>query len=134
ENFEALREDLIPPFDLAFSALVTDLEERGLLDETLVVVAGEFGRTPKVTLATAGREHWPDCFTVVLAGGGIRGGQVFGKSDRIRAYPAECPVSPADLTATFFHCLGVVPHTEKHYTHALPLQTSKGYLIHQLEC
>ena len=132
ENFEALREDLIPPFDQAFSALVGDLQERGLLDTTLVVVAGEFGRTPRVTLATAGREHWSDCFTVALAGGGIRGGQVYGRSDKIGAYPAEFPVSPADLSATIFHCLGVDPHSEYHDAQGRPYMASKGNPIREL--
>ena len=91
ENFEALRDDLIPPFDRAFSALIADLESTGQLDETLVVIATEFGRTPKVTLATAGREHWPNVFSVVLAGGGIRGGQVHGASDRIGAIRPKRP-------------------------------------------
>lgn len=132
ENFEALKEDLIPPFDQAFTALVTDLEQRGLLDETLIVVSGEFGRTPKVTLSNGGREHWSECFTVLLAGGGIRGGQVYGKSDKIGAYPAEMPTSPADLTATIFHCLGVDPHTETHDQHGRPFVISKGNPIREL--
>jgi uncharacterized protein (DUF1501 family) len=132
ENFTALREDLIPPFDQAFAALLTDLTASGLLDETLVVVAGEFGRTPKVTLATAGREHWSECFSVLLAGGGIRGGQVYGQSDKIGAYPAESPVSPADLTATIYHCLGVDPHRETHDHLGRPFVLSKGNPIREL--
>jgi hypothetical protein len=126
ENFEALRDDLIPPFDQAFAALITDLESSGQLDETLVVVATEFGRTPKVTLSTAGREHWPNVFSVLLAGGGIRGGQVYGGSDRIGAYPAESPVTPGDLMATICHCLGVDPHTELHDQFERPLSLCKG--------
>src|SRR5262249_13157407 len=82
ENFEALRQDLIPAFDQAFSALIADLESTGELDETLVVVATEFGRTPKVTLSTSGREHWPSAFSTLMAGGGIKGGQVYGATDR----------------------------------------------------
>src|SRR5262249_52922066 len=126
ENFEALREDLIPPFDRAFAALIADLDSSGRLDETLVVVATEFGRTPKVTLATGGREHWPYVFSVLLAGGGIRGGQVYGASDRIGAYPAEAPVSPGDLMATICHCLGVDPHSELHDQFDRPLTLCKG--------
>jgi len=126
ENFEALREDLIPPFDQAFGALLTDLESSGQLDETLVVVATEFGRTPKVTLSTAGREHWPNVFSVLLAGGGIRGGQVYGASDRSGAYPADAPVTPGDLMATVCHCLGVDPHTELHDQFDRPLTLCKG--------
>ena len=132
ENFEALRDDLIPPFDRAFSALMADLESTGQLDETLVVVATEFGRTPKVTLATAGREHWPNVFSVLLAGGGIRGGQVYGASDRIGAYPAEAPVTPGDLMATICHCLGVDPHSEIHDQFDRPTTLCKGDTIPQL--
>jgi hypothetical protein len=126
ENFEALRDDLIPPFDRAFAALLSDLDSSGRLDETLVVVATEFGRTPKVTLSTAGREHWPHVFSVALAGGGIRGGQVHGASDRIGAYPAESPVTPGDLMATVCHCLGVDPHTELRDQFDRPLALCKG--------
>ena len=126
ENFEALRSDLIPAFDQAFAALITDLESRGKLDETLVVVATEFGRTPKVTLSTGGREHWPNAFSVLLAGGGIRGGQVHGASDRTGAYPSESPVTPGDFMATICHCLGVDPHSELHDQFDRPLTLCKG--------
>jgi len=100
---------LLPPTDAAFAALIEDLSDRGLLDETLVVVMGEFGRTPRFNSA-GGRDHWPNCFSVVLAGGGIRGGQVLGSSDRIGAYPTTTPVSPQALLATIYHCLGIDPH------------------------
>lgn len=103
------KDDLLPPTDAAFSSLVEDLDARGLLDETLVVMMGEFGRTPRFNGA-AGRDHWPHCFSVVMAGGGIQGGRVHGASDRIGAYPADDPVSPEDLLATLYHCLGVDPH------------------------
>ena len=126
ENFEAMREDLIPPFDRALHALVTDLEQQGKLDETLVVVAGEFGRTPRVTLKTAGREHWSNCFSVMLLGGGIRGGQVYGSSDKIAGYPATDPVTPADLMATIYHCLGVEPHTTILDQNDRPMSLSEG--------
>jgi len=132
ENFEALREDLIPPFDQALHALITDLEQRGQLDETLIVVAGEFGRTPRVTLKTQGREHWSNCFSVMLFGGGIRGGQVYGQSDKIGGYPESDPVSPADLTATIYHCLGVDPHTEILDQNDRPMRLSEGKPISAL--
>jgi hypothetical protein len=103
------RTELLPPTDAAFAALVEDLEARGLLDETLVVLLGEFGRTPRFN-RNGGRDHWPHCFSVVLAGGGVRGGQVHGSSDRIGAYPTAGAVSPQDLLATLYHCLGVDPH------------------------
>ena len=110
DNFRLLKESLLPPFDLGFSALLEDLDERGLLDETLVVCLGEFGRTPRIN-AAAGRDHWAPCNSVLLAGAGIRGGQVLGASDRIAAYPADAPVSPTDLSATIYHALGIDRHT-----------------------
>jgi hypothetical protein len=103
------RTELLPPTDAAFAALVEDLALRGLLDETLVVMLGEFGRTPRFNTA-GGRDHWPNCFSAVLAGGGIRGGQIYGSSDRSGAYPTSSPVSPQDLMATIFHALGIDPH------------------------
>jgi len=105
------KDELLPPTDRAVSALLADLDERGMLDETLVVVMGEFGRTPKFN-ANGGRDHWPDVFSVLLAGGGIRGGQVYGASTPDGAYPAADPVTPGDLAATLYHCLGVRPETE----------------------
>ena len=89
----------------AYAALLDDLEERGLLDTTLVVWMGEFGRSPKIN-ADTGRDHWPGCYSVLLAGGGIRGGQVIGASDEIGAYPKERPTAPADIHATMFAALG----------------------------
>jgi hypothetical protein len=104
------RTELLPPTDAAFASLVEDLAERGLLDETLVIMMGEFGRTPRFNTA-GGRDHWPNCFSTVLAGGGIRGGQVYGASDRTGSYPTSNAVSPHDLMATVFSCAGVDPHT-----------------------
>jgi hypothetical protein len=100
----------IPPLDRAYSALISDLAERGLLEETLVLVAGEFGRTPKINLA--GRDHWGACQSVLLAGGGIRGGQVYGSSDAHAAYPQEKPVAPEDLLATIYDAFGISPDEE----------------------
>ncbi|MBY0523802.1 MAG: DUF1501 domain-containing protein [Gemmataceae bacterium] len=125
-NFTAHKDDLVPPFDQAFHALVTDLEERGQLAETLVVVAAEFGRSPKITRSNSGREHWPECYCVLFAGGGIRGGQVYGQSDKIAAYPATTPTTPADFIATIYHCLGIDPHTETHDHQERPFALSKG--------
>lgn len=105
-NFKLLKDSLLPPFDRGFSALIEDLSLRGLLDETLVVCLGEFGRTPKIN-AQAGRDHWAACNTVVFAGGGIRGGQVYGSSDRNAAFPAANAVTPADVAATIYHSLGI---------------------------
>jgi hypothetical protein len=125
-NFSAHKEDLVPPFDRAFHALMTDLEATGKLAETLVVVAAEFGRSPKITRSNGGREHWPDCFSVLFAGAGIVGGQVYGQSDKIAARPASNPVTPADFTATIYHCLGLDPHTELHDQGGRPFVLSKG--------
>lgn len=109
DHLEWARTELLPPTDAAFSSLVEDLAERGLLDETLVIMMGEFGRTPRFNPA-GGRDHWPNCFSVVLAGGGIRGGQVYGASDRTGSYPTSNPVSPQDLMATLYHALGLDSH------------------------
>jgi len=128
-NFTAHKDDLVPPFDRAFHALMTDLDREGKLDETLVVVAAEFGRSPKITRSNSGREHWPDCYSVLFAGGGIKGGQVYGESDKIAAYPATFPTTPADFTATIYHCLGIDPHQETHDLGNRPIQLSKGSLI-----
>jgi hypothetical protein len=113
-NFVDLKTRLMPVADQAFSTLIDDLSERGLLDETLVIWTGEFGRTPKVGQRNSdagagadGRDHWPNCFTSVMAGGGIRGGQVFGASDRHAAYPSVNPVQPVNLMATVHHLLGI---------------------------
>jgi len=125
-NFSAHKEELVPPFDRAFHALMTDLDKSGQLDETLVVVAAEFGRSPKITRSNAGREHWPDCYSVLFAGGGIKGGQVYGQSDKNAAYPAVNPVTPADFTATIYHCLGIDPSGETHDQMDRPIALSKG--------
>jgi Protein of unknown function (DUF1501) len=107
-NFSLNKSVLLPPADRALSALISDLEERGLLDSTLIVATGEFGRTPTIN-ASAGRDHWPDCMTVLLAGGGVHGGMVHGASDSIGAYPAKEPVTPADLAATIYWRFGFDP-------------------------
>ena len=119
-NFIDLKTRLMPPADQAFSTLLDDLAARGLLDETLVVWTGEFGRTPRVGQSVVGgagagrdgRDHWAHCFSSVMAGAGIKGGTVHGASDRWAAYPARDPVSPAEIAATIYHCLGVNPATQ----------------------
>jgi uncharacterized protein (DUF1501 family) len=111
KNYEHLKSHLMPPCDRAFSALLEDLHQRGMLEETLVIWMGEFGRTPQIN-KDGGRDHWGMCQSVVMAGGGIRGGQVYGKSDRTAAYPAENPVSPGDIGATIYSLLGVRPDAE----------------------
>lgn len=105
DNFNTLKNRLVPPMEQAYAALLDDLEERGLLDSTLVIWMGEFGRTPKIN-ADVGRDHWPGCYSVLMAGGGIRGGQVVGASDAIGSYPKERPITPADIHATVYAALG----------------------------
>lgn len=108
DNFNKLKNSLIPPADRALAALLNDLAERGLLDETIVAWVGEFGRSPQIN-ASAGREHHPGCYSALLAGGGIEGGVVYGSSDATGAAPLEHPVSPHDYTATLMHALGIPP-------------------------
>lgn len=108
-NFTRLKA-LLPIFDRPAAALLDDLDERGRLDETLVVFLTEFGRTPRINRG-AGRDHYPNCYSVVLAGAGIQGGQVYGSSDRLGAEPASQPATPADLHATIFEALGIPIHT-----------------------
>jgi hypothetical protein len=118
--FDALQNYLLPRFDLSVSALLEDLDQRGLLQTTLVVVMGEFGRAPLVALeknfagSSPGRKHWGACYSVVLAGAGITPGAIYGASDRHAAYPQADPVTPGDLCATMFHSLGISSHA--HYT------------------
>src|SRR5262249_33554255 len=112
-NFHCLRNHLLPDFDQCFSALLADLHERGLLEQTLVIVNSEMGRKPKVGegrrggAGGAGRDLWTPCMTVLMAGGGVCGGQVYGASDRIAAYPADRPVTPEDIAKTVYHVMGV---------------------------
>jgi hypothetical protein len=128
-NFKALKETLLPPTDRGLSALLNDLESRGLLDETLVVWMGDMGRTPKIN-REAGRDHWSFCYSIVLAGGGVRGGQVYGASDRSAAYPSTNPVSPADVAATIYHCLGIDPRTDVTDQQGRPFVINAGRPIH----
>ena len=108
-NFAMLKENNLPVLDACYSALVDDLESRGLLDSTLIVVMGEMGRSPKVN-GKAGRDHWPQCGFSLLTGGGVRQGTVFGTTDKQGGYPTSHPVSPGDVVATIYQLLGVDPH------------------------
>lgn len=132
ENFHHLKDRLMPPADQGFSALLDDLDDRGMLDETLVVWVGEFGRTPRISRGNAGREHWPRCYSAALAGGGIRGGQVIGASDKWAAHPTTDPVSPDDLGATILHALGIDPATQLHDPLGRPLRINDGEPLVQL--
>ena len=108
-NFSMLKDNNLPVLDMCYSALVEDLESRGLLDSTLIVVMGEMGRSPKVN-KNAGREHWPQCGFSLFTGGGAKQGTVFGSTDKQAAYPTSHPVSPGDVVATIYQLLGIDPH------------------------
>jgi hypothetical protein len=126
-----LRTALVPPFDQAFSALLTDLVDRRMLDETLVACLCEFGRSPRINHA-AGRDHWGSVFSVCLAGGGIRGGCVHGASDAIGGEPKDGVVYPPQLLATLFHCLGHSPSTELHDALGRPFPIARGEPIREI--
>ena len=138
-NFIDHKERLMPVADQAFSTLLDDLEERGMLDDTLVVWTGEFGRTPKVGQRNSdagagadGRDHWPGCFSTVLAGGGFKQGFVYGRSDKRAAYPDENPVAPKDLVATIYHALGVPEQQILRDVNGRPHFVRPGSTIHDL--
>lgn len=131
DNFGCLQNELLPMLDRGLSALLDDLTDRGLLDETLIVTMGEFGRTPKIN-ANAGRDHWGRCSAAVFAGGPVSGGTVIGASDTTGSYPTHRPVSPADVTATIYHALGLDPETLMHDRFNRPLPLSPGQVIGEL--
>jgi uncharacterized protein (DUF1501 family) len=131
-NFATLKRDLLPTLDAALSTLFRDLAERGLLDSTLVVISGEFGRTPRIN-KNAGRDHWGPAFTVALGGGGIRGGRVVGKSDARAERPADDPYGPEDLAATTYHLLGIDPEDEFYTPEGRPVKiANNGRVIQEL--
>lgn len=127
-NFDALRTELLPMIDQSLSALLEDLDQRGMLDETLVVVMGEFGRTPRINV-NAGRDHWGDCSSVLMAGGGLHVGQVVGASDKQGAYPLADPIDPVDIQATIYHALGLDPSHEIHDQFLRPWAVCTGRVI-----
>jgi len=120
-NFKKLKGELLPQLDAALSALLDDLAVRGMLDRTLVAVLGDFGRTPKINGNGAGRDHWNFCYSLVLAGGGVKAGYVHGASDRIGAKPSRNPVTPADVIATIYELLGIPHDLELHDRLGRPL-------------
>lgn len=133
ENFKDLRERLLPITDHTVPTLIQDLETRGLLQDTLVLWMGEFGRGPQIGDRDGkGRGHWPDCYTVMMAGGGTRGGKIFGQSDAKGAYPASDPVGPEDIAATLYWALGIDPASEVVDTQGRPLPISSGQPIRAL--
>lgn len=135
-NFPRLRDDLLPPLDQAVSTLLDDLRFRGLLDETLVIMLGEFGRTPRIAELkpgdVPGRDHWPAVFPAVFAGGGVVGGQVIGKSDRMGAYAVTRTFGPPDLAATVYHALGIDPATTLRDRLNRPVKLCTGEVIDPL--
>jgi len=127
-NFESLQKTRIPPIDTGLPELLIDLEEKGLLDTTLVVWMGEFGRTPNIN-KNVSRDHWPMCYTTLLAGGGVKRGFVYGASDKTGSYPAENPVRPDDLAATIYAALGIDPHTELRSAAGRPVLAADGKIV-----
>jgi hypothetical protein len=136
DNFGRLKNTLLPPLDQGVAALLDDLDATGLLDDTLVLMLGEFGRTPKIsgmrTGKDVGRDHWAPCFFGVFSGAGVRGGQVIGKSDKIGAYPITTPYTPDDVGATVYHVLGVDPESEVRDRLGRPTQLNRGQVMHAL--
>ena len=131
-NFRVLKEDLLPKFDMAIPTFLKDMEDRGLLKKTVVVITGEFGRTPKIN-KDAGRDHWSRGFTVAIGGGGVQGGRLVGKSDKWAMDPAENPYGPEDLCATVYHLLGINPRSEMHTPDGRPIMlTNNGRVIKEL--
>jgi hypothetical protein len=128
-NFRQLKERLLPQTDKSLATLLEDLSTRGLLDDTLVVWMSEFGRTPKINSSDAGRDHWGACNTIWMAGGGVPGGQVYGASDKTASEPTSDAVSPADLSATIYHLLGLDPGSVIYDPLGRPLPISEGHVL-----
>ncbi len=131
DHCKSLKSFLMPMLDQTYSALIEDLRDRGLLDDTLVVWIGEFGHTPRIN-SVAGRDHWGNCFSIALAGGGIRGGVVHGESDAHAAFPVSGITTPADITSTIFHCLGYSPETTLLDQTNRPIPLSRGEVIQEI--
>jgi hypothetical protein len=128
DNFNRLKNRLLPVFDVGTSALLQDLSDRGTLDDTLVLVLTDFGRTPRIN-AGAGRDHYPNVYSIVMAGGGIQGGQVYGSSDGKGAFPETMPCGPPDVHATIFRCLGISPRAKIHDMLGRPMPVSDGKVL-----
>lgn len=129
--FKRMKKDLLPPLDSGVSALLDDMNDRGLLEDTMVMMLGEFGREPKIN-KQGGREHWAPCFSALFAGAGVRGGQVIGKSDKNGGYPTTTPYSPDDIGATVYSVLGIDPHAEVRDRVNRPVQLNRGHVIRPL--
>ncbi len=132
QNFNALKQRLLPQLDTTLSALIQDLSDRGMLDRTVVYCAGEFGRTPKIN-KNNGRDHWSRSMAVVLAGGGFKKGYAHGTTDAQGMAAANEPCTPDDVSATLFHCLGIDPHTELQTPTNRPIQLFReGRIVEKL--
>ena len=132
-NFGKLKKHLLPQFDAACSSLVEDLVERGMLDDTLIAIFGDFGRTPKINKNDAGRDHWNYCYSLMLIGGGMKQGLIYGSSDKIGAYPAANPLIPGDIISTIFQCLGIRHNGEIHDPLDRPYRiVPTGNVVHEL--
>ena len=125
ENSKSLRDLLVPGLDRGLAALIADLKDRGLLDSTLVVVTSEFGRTPRIN-TMAGRDHWPQAFSIVMAGGGLKKGVVVGATDKIGASVTDRPITPPDMAATVLHALGIDPATKVQTATGRPVELASG--------
>ncbi|MDP6722480.1 MAG: DUF1501 domain-containing protein, partial [Pirellulaceae bacterium] len=136
DNWGKLKNRLLPGLDLGVSALLDDLTEQGMIDDTLVIVVGEFGRSPRISKLTVndkpGRGHWAWCYTAVFAGGGVKGGQVIGESDRIGGYPRTPPYHPNDLGATVYRTLGIEPRTTLPDKLGRPIMLNAGNVMDAL--
>jgi hypothetical protein len=131
-NFRKLKDEMLPPFDRGLAALLDDLRDRGLSERTLLIVMSEFGRSPTIN-KNAGRDHWANCYSILLTGGGIRPGQVYGESDKIGAFARRGRVfSTADTTATIYHCLGINPHAEVTDPAGRPMRITTGEPMNEL--
>lgn len=131
KNYPTMKERLLPPFDQGISAFIADLDARGMLDSTLVIALGEFGRTPKIN-KDAGRDHWPDVYSLLVAGGGVKRGVVVGESDQHAAFPKTDPIAPWDLAATMYHLLGIGPETHVFDRAGRPFSLSPGRVVTDL--
>lgn len=138
DGFRRMKRELLPPLDQGVAALLDDLRSTGMLDDTLVAMFGEFGRTPRISTVPGsasnqpGRDHWAPCFFALFAGAGVRGGQVLGRSDAIGGYPVTTPYSPDDLGATIYHVLGIDPGAEVRDRQARPVHLNRGSVMQAL--
>ncbi len=132
-HYERMKRELMPGFERALYGLITDLDQRGMLDETLVLVLSEHGRTPQINKANGGgRDHWSKCYSVLMAGGGVKRGNVVGKSDSIGGEVADRPISPKDILATAYHCLGIDPETPITDRFGRPFKLVEGEVVPEI--